>query len=174
VTGAVLNSEKRWRRVLLPSGEGGAQRRMRVARPTMSSMCRIVERAALTRRYRATLSQWERRAPKNRSRFFSGRPEPASSLSFRRLDFPELGHVWSQTAHTICDFEFQHLRCVSYCTSKRSKVGNGTALSFRALSWNSLSEKLVPCFCIYFSRTWSQPFQPAKYIGNWHDESCAR
>ena len=33
---------------------------MRAARPTISSICRIVERASLTRRWRATLSQWER------------------------------------------------------------------------------------------------------------------
>jgi hypothetical protein len=36
------------------------QRRMRAARPTISSICIIVERAPLTRRYRATLSRWER------------------------------------------------------------------------------------------------------------------
>jgi hypothetical protein len=36
------------------------QRRMRAARPTISSVCVIVERAPLTRRYRATLSRWER------------------------------------------------------------------------------------------------------------------
>jgi len=33
---------------------------MRAARPTISSIWNIVERAPLTRRYRATLSQWER------------------------------------------------------------------------------------------------------------------
>ena len=47
---------------LLPLGEGGAARRMRATRPTISFVCRIVivGRASLTRRCRATLSQRER------------------------------------------------------------------------------------------------------------------
>jgi hypothetical protein len=63
------------RPVLLPLGEGGAakrepdrakhqeRRRMRATRPTISSICRIVERAPLTRRCRATLSQREGNPP---------------------------------------------------------------------------------------------------------------
>jgi hypothetical protein len=50
MTTAVLNSEKRWRRILLPPGEGGAERRMRGARPTIFVDLQIVERAPLTRR----------------------------------------------------------------------------------------------------------------------------
>jgi hypothetical protein len=67
MTNAVLNSENVPGGVLLPSGEGGAQRRMRAFQ--------IVERAALTRRLRGTLSQWERAN-------YEKNPEPASNLSF--------------------------------------------------------------------------------------------
>jgi hypothetical protein len=47
----------------LPLGEGGAQRRVRAARPTILQIDEIVGRAALIRRLRATFSRWEKDRP---------------------------------------------------------------------------------------------------------------
>jgi hypothetical protein len=75
MTRAVLNNES-----FSPREKVARRRRMRAARPTIHQSFQIVERAALTRRYRATLSRWERAATKKRPRIFEESRIPANRL----------------------------------------------------------------------------------------------